>query len=118
VLAGLRHYAIIGGYNEDYYVDAVRPGHHIANEVHMPWHVNNADDILVSHLAGGKTQVDGQAALLFLSQAIRVAAGNHLNDGSLAVIDVPGCAEHYVAALAHWSFPAAILAKASATSGS
>ena len=61
VLAGLGHHAVVGGDDEDHHVDAVGPGDHVADEVHVAGHVHDADDPLVAHAAGGEAQVDGQA---------------------------------------------------------
>ena len=96
VLVGLRHDAVIGRDDEDHHIHAMRPGHHVADEVHMPGHVHDAHDAFIGEAAGSEAQVYGQAALLFLGQRVGLAAGEELDERGLAVVHVPGGAEHDV----------------------
>ena len=70
-----------------------------------PGHIHDADDAFVGQPAGGEAEVDGQAALFFLGQRVGLAAGEQLHQRGLAVIHVPGGAEHDVAAGALMRLP-------------
>ena len=98
MLVRLRHDAVVGGDDEDDHIHAVRAGDHVADEVHMARHIHDADDALVGQAARGEAQVNGQAALFLLGQRVGLAAGEQLDERGLAVIHVPGGAEHDVLA--------------------
>src|SRR5208282_5877568 len=53
-------------------------------------------DAFIRQLAGCEAEVNGEAALFFLGQRVGLAAGEHLHQRGLAVIHVPGGAEHDV----------------------
>ena len=75
-----------------------------------PGHVHDADDAFVRELAGREAEVNGEAALFFLGERVGLAAGEQLDQRALAVVHVPGGAEHDVAPQIHASvasgFPA------------
>jgi len=53
--------------NKNDNVNAVRAGGHVADEIHVPRHVHDADHAFVRQLAGGEAEVNGEAALFFLA---------------------------------------------------
>ena len=95
VLAGLGHHAVVGRHDEDHRVHAGRAGHHGADEVLVARHVDDAH-LGVGDRAGGEAQVDRHAPLFLLLQAVGLAAGERLDQGRLAVVDVPGRAHRDV----------------------
>ncbi len=56
---------------------------------------------LSASVAGREAEVNGEAALFFLGQRVGFAAGEQLHQRALAVVHVPGGAEHDVAAGSH-----------------
>lgn len=88
MFAGLGHDAVVGGDDEDHAVNARGAGDHGLDEVLVAGDVDDAN-LQVCDCAGGKTQFDGHAAFLFLLEEVGVAAGKQLDQGGLAVIDVP-----------------------------
>jgi hypothetical protein len=53
-------------------------------------------DLHIRDGAGGKAQVDGHTAFFFDFEPIRVAAGEALDEGGFAVVDVAGGSERDV----------------------
>ena len=98
VLVGLRHDAVVGGHDENDHVHAVRAGDHVADEIHVARHVHDADDAFVCQPAGSEAEVNRQAALFLLGERVGFAAGQQLHQRALAVVHVPGGAEHDVLA--------------------
>ena len=92
VLAGLGHDAVVGGHHEDHAVHAAGAGDHGLDEVLVAGHVDDAD-LHVGDRAGGEAQVDRHAPLFLLLQPVGLAAGERLDQGGLAVVDVAGRAE-------------------------
>ncbi len=56
----------------------------------MTRHVDEAEHPPVAERLIGEAEVDGEAALLLLAQAVGVDAGQRLDERGLAVVDVPG----------------------------
>ena len=90
VLAGLGHHAVVRGHYEQHQVDGGDAGDHVFDEFFMAGHIDDGSGIAEM----GKADVDGQAARLLLLQAIGIDAGERLDQGGLAVIDVTGGAEN------------------------
>ncbi len=90
VLAGLGHDRLVGGHDQGDRVDAVRPGQHVAHEPLVAGHVDERGDDAVPELGVGEAEVDRDAALLLLLQAVGVGAGERAHEGALAVVDVAG----------------------------
>ena len=96
VLARLRHDRIVGGDDEQGEVDAGGAGEHVLDEALVAGHVDDAE-AEVAEVEAGEADVDGDAAGLFLGQAVAVDAGEGLDERGLAVVDVAGGAEDQVA---------------------
>ena len=94
VLHRLGHDAVVGGHHEQGHVDAGGTGHHLAHEALVAGHVHHAHRAAAGQLELGKAELDGDAAALFLLQAVRVGAGEGAHEGGLAVVDVACRAEH------------------------
>ena len=62
------------------------------NEPFMPGHIDQGVAV-AAVVEMRKTQFDGDAAALLFRQAIRFGSGQRLDEGRLAVIDVPGQAD-------------------------
>ena len=72
-------------------------GQHILDEVDVARHVDNADTRAhaVRHVQvhPGKAQINGHAARLFFFQAVRIDAGQRIDQGGFAVVNMPGGAD-------------------------
>ena len=89
VLAGLRHHAVLGGDDEQHEVDAAGAGDHGADEGLVSRDVDDAGGQASAELPGGEAELDGDAAALFFREAVGVDAGEGVDEGGLAVVDVP-----------------------------
>ena len=122
MLAGLGHDALVGGDDQEHGVYSGGPRHHLTDEALVSGDVDDTDDAAVLQTEGGEAQLDGDSPLLLLQQAVAVHARQCGDQGRLAVVDVPGGAQHqrYLAVRAHASSPpsAPMRAKASTTSAS
>ena len=89
VFLGLRFPALGRGDDEDARVDAADPGEHVAQELHVAGHVDEAQ--LGSRRQHGvsESEVDGQAATLLLLEPVRVRARQGEHQRRLAVVHVP-----------------------------
>ena len=90
VFASLGHDAFVGGDHEKGEVDAANAGEHVLDEALMAGDVDDADLLAAGESKPGKAEVDGEAAVLLLLQTVRVDAGERLDKGGLAVVDVSG----------------------------
>ena len=93
VLAGLRLDGFVGRDDEQHQVDSAHAGEHVLDEALVARHVHEAQAQRGRQLQVGETQVDGDAAAFLFLQAVRVDAGERLDEGGLAVIDVAGGAD-------------------------
>ena len=93
VLHGLRHHAVVGGDHQQEEVDAGGAGHHGAHEALVAGDVHDAQAAAPRQLQLGVAELDGDAPLLLLAQAVGVLAGEERDERRLAVVDVPGRAE-------------------------
>src|SRR5207244_1970717 len=82
VLAGLRLDRLAGADHEQGQVDAGGPGEHVLDEALVPGHVNDAQAV-GRKVEDGEADVDGDAALLLLGEAVAVDAGEGLDQGGL-----------------------------------
>ncbi len=71
----------------------VAPGHHGLDEALVAGDVDHAEMAAAGEGQLGEAQLDADAALLLLLEPVGVAAGEGLDQGGLAVIDVTGGAE-------------------------
>ena len=92
----LGHDPVVGSHHEDDHIHAMRARYHVADEIHVARHIHDPHDPVVGQPARSKAQVDRQAAPLLLRKRVGFAAGEQLDEGAFAVIDVPGRAEHDV----------------------
>ena len=90
VLPGLGHDAFVGGDDQGHQVHAGGAGHHVAHEALVARHVDDAQVPAVGQDQVGEPQFNGDAPELLLFQAVRVDAGEGLDEGALAVVDVAG----------------------------
>ena len=91
VLARLRHGRLVRRHNQQHQVHPGRARQHVADEGLVARHVDHPEREIVAHREFGEPEVDGDAAPLLLGQAVRVHAGERLDESGLAVVDVPGC---------------------------
>ena len=89
MLLGLGLPALGGVDDEQAGHDPAHAGQHVAEEADVAGHVDERDDEAVD-LRVGEAEVDGQAPGLLLGPAVGVGAGQGLDQGRLAVVDVPG----------------------------
>ncbi len=97
VLPGLRHDPLVGGDHEEHHVDPGGAGDHGAHQALVPGHVQHRDPADPREVEGREAEVDGDAAGLLLGEAVGVDAGQRPDQRGLAVVDVPGRAEHQAA---------------------
>jgi hypothetical protein len=74
MLAGLRHHPLIRSDNEEGGIDASDAGQHVADEVNVPWHIDNAHGFAARKRKPGKTEIDGHLSGLLFGQSIWVNA--------------------------------------------
>ena len=96
VFAGLRHDAVVGRDHQQGEVDAGGAGEHVLDETLVAGHVHDAD-VVRGQIEAGEADVDGDAARLLFRQAIAIDAGQGLDQGGLAVIDVARGAQDQIA---------------------
>ena len=75
VLPCLGHHRLVGGDHEESQVDAAHAGEHVVDESFVTGNVDDADLAAVGQGHPGETEVDGQAPLLLLLEAVGVDAG-------------------------------------------
>src|SRR5690606_30414306 len=95
VLARLRHHSVIGRYDEKHEIDARGSGEHIVHETLVPGDVNETDDFAARSRPIGESQIDRDAAGLFLLQAAGIDAGQPHYKGRLTMIDMSGSADDH-----------------------
>src|ERR1051325_1495434 len=93
MLLGLRHDAVVRGDGEEYEVDAVRPGEHVADETLVSGDVDDSRLRAVGEVEMGEAQIDRYAALFFFLQPVGVLARQRLDQARLAVVDMAGGAD-------------------------
>src|SRR5258706_3883526 len=89
VLTRLRHYAIVGGHDQQCEIDPRCTSQHGVNETFVARDIDEPKDLAVVHRLVRVTQFDRDTARLLLGQAIGVHAGQRTHQRRLAVIDVP-----------------------------
>ena len=95
VLAGLRHDRLVGGDHQHHGVEAADAGQHVLHEALVAGHVDERH-AEARGLPMREAEVDGDAAVLFFLQPVGIGAGQRQHEAALAVIDVPGGADHDV----------------------
>ena len=102
VFFGLGHPGVIGGDDEDGEVDGSNAGDHVVDEVGVAGDIDDADlEGVVSGRSGerevSEAELDGDAALLFFGEAVRVSARESLDEGGFSMADVTGGSDNIVA---------------------
>src|SRR5213594_204016 len=90
MLACLRHHGLLRGDDEHHHVDAAHAGEHVLDEFFVSGNIDEADRCRGVEGEMGETDVDRDAALLFLLQAIGVDAGERLHQRCFPVINMSG----------------------------
>ena len=88
VFARLRHHAIIGRNDQQREVDAGCAREHGVHQPLVPRHIDKSDDVAGWARQIGKSEFDGDAALLLFLEAIGIDAGERAHEARLAMIDV------------------------------
>jgi len=90
VLARLRHYPVIAGHHQQGMVNPTDPGQHVGQKLLVPRHVDKSQHLAIRLRPVGITQIYGHAALLLFRQAVGVDAGDRLQQGGFAVVNMTG----------------------------
>ena len=90
MFARLRHDPVVGGHDEQNEIDTRRTGQHGAHKLLVARHIDETDRSTIARSPVGKAEIDRNAALLLLRQSIGIDAGQRLDQGCLAVIDMAG----------------------------
>ncbi len=90
VLLRLRLPSLGGGHDEHAGGDATDPGEHVAEELHVTGHVDEAELLTGRQRRVGEAEIDGEPAALLLREAVGVGAGQREHQRRLAVVDVAG----------------------------
>jgi len=93
VLLGLGHDALVGSDDEQGGVNPTDAGEHVLDEPFVAGHVHDAHLAAAGQREPGEAQVDGHLPFLLLDEAVRVDAGEGLDQGGLAVVHVAGRAD-------------------------
>ena len=88
VLARLRHHPLVRRDDQHDEVDAADPGQHVLHEPLVPGHVDDAEGQAVAEVEVGEADVDGDAALFLLLEAVGVDPGQREDQARFAVVDV------------------------------
>ncbi len=89
MLFRLWHPTLGGGHDEHNRRDRAHAGQHVGHESLMARHVDERQ-LAATELGPREAEVDGQAPALFFGQPVRPHAGEPVQQGRLAVVDVPG----------------------------
>lgn len=90
MLTRLGHRPFVGGDHQQRKVNATGSGEHVLDESLVTGDIDDAHLPPGWEGEPGESEVDREAALLLLTQAVRVNPGERADEGALAVIDVPG----------------------------
>ena len=99
MLSCLGHYTIDGGDAQQDGIDAGGSGNHGSNKSFVPWDVDEGSRAVVVELEPGKTEGDGDAAVLFFGEGVEVDSSEDANHGGLTMIDMAGGADDQVGSL-------------------
>ena len=91
---GLGHDAVIGGHGEENQIDAVGAGEHVLDEPLVARDVDNARLRTVGKIKVSKSQINGDAALFFLLQAVCILSGQCFDQAGFTVINMAGGADN------------------------
>ena len=88
MLPRLRHHALVGRDDQHDEVDPADARQHVLHEPLVPGDVDDAERQALAEVEVGEADVDGDAALLLLLEAIGVDPGQRQDQARLAVVDV------------------------------
>ena len=107
MLHGLGHKALVGGHHQHGQVDAAGAGQHILDKFLVAGHIHDARLGPVVEIQVGKAQLNGDASLFLLAEAVGVDPRQGLHQQSLAVVHMArGTNDHMLhakASLAAWA---------------
>ncbi len=92
VFPGLGHHRFVACDDEHGAIDAADPGQHVSDETLVAWHVHECH-VHAGDFSVRKSQINRDSALLLFLEAIRVRAGQRLDQRTLPVIDMTGGAD-------------------------
>ena len=95
MFASLGPNRFVGSNAEQSHIDAKGTDEHIGNELLVSGHVHDRDAAYLGKIDVGKADVDGHSPGFFLGEPICVDAGQRLNQGSLAMIDMARGADQF-----------------------
>ena len=93
VFEGLGHDAFVRGDHEHHDVHAADAGEHVLDQPFVAGDIHDAEAVAARKVKGSEPEVEGDAALLFFLEAVRVRAGEGLDKARFTVVDMSGCAE-------------------------
>lgn len=88
MLHRLRHDALVGGDDKGHQVHASGTGHHVANELLVAGHIDDAEAVAAGQVKIGKTKLDGDVAFLLLLEAVGFDACEGADQAGFAVINM------------------------------
>jgi hypothetical protein len=94
MLAGLRHDPLVGGNHQHDQIHPADAGDHGPDKAFMAGHIDDPELDVPRQFKMREAELDGDAPLLLLLQAIRVDTGQSPDQGGLTVIDMAGGAEY------------------------
>ena len=96
MLDGLGHHAVVCGDDQHGQVDAAGTCQHVLDEFLMSRHIHDAGLGAVWPVQVGKAQFNGNAALFFFHQPVRIDACEGLDQQGFSVIHMSGCANDHM----------------------
>ena len=96
MLDRLGHDAVVGCDDQKGDVDTRRAHDHLADELLVAGNVDDGHLAAIGELKLGPTQFDGDAALLFLFQSVRILAGKRHHERGFAMVDMAGGSQNQV----------------------
>ncbi len=91
---GLRHDPVVSSNHEQGHIKACGAGEHVANETFMARDIDDRNSGLLNWaLELGKAEIDGDSALFFGRQLVRIDACEGFDQRGFPMIDMPGRAE-------------------------
>lgn len=95
MLKRLRHWAIVGGDDDQRRVDAHHARQHIVHKSLVPRHVDKANRATGVEGTVGKAEIDRHAPSLLFRQTIGIDTGERSHQRGLTVIDVAGSRDYH-----------------------
>ena len=90
MFAGLRLDGLVDGHDEQHQVDTAHSGEHVFHKTLVTGNIHETQAKFRRQLQVSETDVDGDAAALFLFETIRVDAGESLHQGGFAMVNMAG----------------------------